>query len=393
MWALEIPTQISFPLYMSLLSIWLLTFIGLSMIAPTTKQRYITLMIISLTFILIPLKYGKHFNCIYHLPIPVTIFGCFFKMLIWLKKCKQKIKETPPFFLTLFFWRKDYTGSTKSNKNSMTKEKLKSYLIQKSIKLFFRFLFHETCLYFLETFPPTIPDRSYPLRIIDYLLLNKNTFIATPYTLFYCYVYAGFLAHNMDYAYNRFLVIIALIWYIQKNSSDKNSSTNSKVEFINQYLITLLFDTPSLFNQPYLSISPSDLWGRRWHQILRECFFELGYLPIRSLFLKYQVLGHDMGLIASFTCSGIFHEYLLTVLLGRSTGEHFTFFVFHGVMVIVWDIIWLPISKYIKYFIDKRLTDFLVWNCILIFSTPWFIEPYIRSNHFHCISHLLCNNR
>src|SRR5687767_2388895 len=135
-------------------------------------------------------------------------------MLVWLKMCKQNIKDAPPpFFWTLFFWRKN-CSSTKSEM-SINTEKLNYYLIQKLGKLFGMIVFYELCLYFLQTFPPTIPDRPYPLRIIDYWLLNKKTFIATPYTLFYCYVYAGFLAHNMDYVYNRILVVATLIlWFI-----------------------------------------------------------------------------------------------------------------------------------------------------------------------------------
>src|SRR4051812_4152925 len=132
---LEVPTQISFSLYVSLLIIILLAFLGLSLRAPTTKLRYITLIIISIIFISIPLKYGRQFSCIYNLPIPVTVMGCFYKMLIWLKKCKQNIKDAPPpFFWTLFFWRKNYS-STKSEIATNT-VKLNSYLIQKLGKLF-----------------------------------------------------------------------------------------------------------------------------------------------------------------------------------------------------------------------------------------------------------------
>src|SRR5690348_7201051 len=102
MLSLAIPTQITFSLYVSLLATCLLTFMGLSLRAPATKTHYVTLIVISIIFIYIPLRYGRQFSCINNLPIPVTIFGCFYKMLIWLKRSKKEVKDTPPFFWTLF---------------------------------------------------------------------------------------------------------------------------------------------------------------------------------------------------------------------------------------------------------------------------------------------------
>jgi hypothetical protein len=387
------PTQVSFSSYLILLTICLLTIVGITLKAPTTRIHYMTLIIISIIFIFIPLKYGRQISCIYNLPIPVTIIGFFYKMLVWIKKCKQNIKDKPPFFLTLFYWRKNYNLSNEEKLEIITKnnikQKLKPYLTHKLLKLYIMIIFHELFTYFLVTFPPsTIPDRPYPLRIIDYLLLNKKSFIANPYTLFYCYVYAGFLAHNMNYVYNKILVTATLIlWIIHNNFISNDSIINSKIIIIKNYLITLLLDTPPLFNQPYFSTSPSDLWGRRWHQLLRECFIELGYLPISSLLINNnKTLGHIMGLMASFISSGIFHEYIIISLFGKITGEHFTFFLFQGILVISWKIILLLVSKFILY---KKLTTFLIWNVILIFTIPWFIEPYIRLNHIRCIRRIL----
>lgn len=392
MFTLEIPTQIFFSSYLSLLTICLIAFIGITLKTPITRIHYIALIIISIIFISIPLKYGRQISCMYNLPIPVTIIGFFYKMLIWIKKCKQDSKDKPPFFWTLFYWKKNYNLSNKKlgiiTKENI-KQKLKPYLTHKLLKLYIMMIFHELFTYFLVTFPPSIiPDRPYPLRIIDYLLLNKASFIANPYTLFYCYVYAGFLAHNMNYLYNKILVAATVIlWIIENNLLFNDPIINSKVNIIKNYLISLLFDNSSLFNHPYFSTSPSDLWGRRWHQLLRECLIELGYLPIRSLFTNNnKTLGHIMGLLASFILSGIFHEYIIISLFGKITGEHFSFFIFQGIMVILWEIILLLISKFIIY---KKLTTFLIWNIILIFTIPWFIEPYIRLNHIHCIRRII----
>lgn len=72
-------------------------------------------------------------------------------------------------------------------------------------------------------------------------------------------------------------------------------------------LCTILFQHhpsqwPPLFDSPWLSTSLSELWGRRWHQMMRELLVTLGIRPFNYLF------GRLGGLFGAFLVSGIFHD-------------------------------------------------------------------------------------
>ncbi|KAF9228192.1 hypothetical protein BS17DRAFT_763737 [Gyrodon lividus] len=59
---------------------------------------------------------------------------------------------------------------------------------------------------------------------------------------------------------------------------------------------------PPLFDSPWLSTSLGDLWGRRWHQMLRHMLLTLGGRPFGYLF------GRPGGIIGAFLISGLFHD-------------------------------------------------------------------------------------
>ena len=59
---------------------------------------------------------------------------------------------------------------------------------------------------------------------------------------------------------------------------------------------------PPLFDDPWLSTSLTELWGRRWHQMMRELLVTLGLRPFGYLF------GRLGGLIGAFLVSGVFHD-------------------------------------------------------------------------------------
>ncbi|KAF8841623.1 hypothetical protein BDN67DRAFT_949207 [Paxillus ammoniavirescens] len=87
---------------------------------------------------------------------------------------------------------------------------------------------------------------------------------------------------------------------------------------------------PPLFDSPWLSTSLGDLWGRRWHQMLRHMLLTLGGRPFGYLF------GRMGGIIGVFLLSGIFHD-LEFRSLGRGGNSLFLtgFFVINGVGVVL----------------------------------------------------------
>lgn len=57
-----------------------------------------------------------------------------------------------------------------------------------------------------------------------------------------------------------------------------------------------------LFDAPWLSTSLGELWGRRWHQMMRDMVLTLGAQPFSLLF------GRLGGILGAFVVSGIFHD-------------------------------------------------------------------------------------
>nr|ASM61111.1 1,2-diacyl-sn-glycerol:acetyl-CoA acetyltransferase [Adonis aestivalis] len=92
------------------------------------------------------------------------------------------------------------------------------------------------------------------------------------------------------------------------------------------------------FNNPALSSSLQNLWGKRWNLMASSLLRSLVYIPIRSLFAP--IVGRrwaiHLAVIATFTVSGLIHEVLyLYVGLGWPTWEVTCFFLINGVCVAI----------------------------------------------------------
>ncbi|KAI6113911.1 hypothetical protein EDD16DRAFT_1119137 [Pisolithus croceorrhizus] len=87
---------------------------------------------------------------------------------------------------------------------------------------------------------------------------------------------------------------------------------------------------PPLFDKPWLSTSLSEIWGRRWHQMLRFNFASCGGIPFAYLF------GRTGGILGTFLMSGIFHVVEFgAVGRGGSAMTVAGFFFMNGVGVLL----------------------------------------------------------
>ncbi|KAF0477917.1 toxin biosynthesis protein [Gigaspora margarita] len=131
----------------------------------------------------------------------------------------------------------------------------------------------------------------------------------------------------------------------------------------------------------------------------------------------YNEISRALAVIGSFFWSAILHEYLFIGLFGwnNSRGEHFSFFLVHALIMIIWDILSKLFNRFWKLyyhdndndnyekielkktekilFMIKKVLGFIIWNFILTLTLPLFIEPYIRLRHFYCIPHLGCQRK
>ncbi|KAI3866045.1 hypothetical protein MKX03_024744 [Papaver bracteatum] len=92
------------------------------------------------------------------------------------------------------------------------------------------------------------------------------------------------------------------------------------------------------FNQPFLSTSLQDFWGKRWNLMVTGILRPTVYQPVQSIFMR--IVGKRcaklIALLATFVVSGLMHE-LIVYYLGRvwPTWEISYFFVLHGVALAV----------------------------------------------------------
>ncbi|CAK7330978.1 unnamed protein product [Dovyalis caffra] len=90
------------------------------------------------------------------------------------------------------------------------------------------------------------------------------------------------------------------------------------------------------FNEPYLSTSLQDFWGRRWNLIVSSILRPSVYEPTRNL--ASVIVGRQWALIpaffGTFLVSGLMHE-LIFYYMGREkpTWQLTCFFLLHGVCV------------------------------------------------------------
>ncbi|KAF8409658.1 hypothetical protein HHK36_005736 [Tetracentron sinense] len=88
------------------------------------------------------------------------------------------------------------------------------------------------------------------------------------------------------------------------------------------------------FNEPYLSTSLQDFWGRRWNLMVTSILRPTIYDPIRCI--STRILGSRFALLpavlATFAVSGLMHELIFYYLTRVDpTWEVTWFFVLHGI--------------------------------------------------------------
>jgi len=326
-------------------------------------------------------------------------------MLIWLKdSLRNDSIMVKPFIWSLFYWRPK-EGHIPINKQQDLLEKgvpqalLRSYINYHYKKCFFSWSLYIICSQFLQLYTPNVSDIPYPIRVIRFFY-DGTPFISL-FNLFHCYIYTCGIFFSMNYCYEVTLIpsahLLSFI-YSTQNSFLHTKLTKDQLDSLKLWLISLLYSNP-IFNHPYLSKSPKDLWSNRWHQILNAFFVEIGYKPTCYLLsftpIKIQKF---FGILAAFTISGILHEYILYTSNKYFTLEQLTYFLFHAIVMIIWEVIMDSEEKKTKemkvdqkHFL-KEIRNILFMTIFVVFTLPWFIEPYIRCEHYNTLMHFIKRN-
>ncbi|KAI9301510.1 hypothetical protein BJ944DRAFT_271409 [Cunninghamella echinulata] len=144
-----------------------------------------------------------------------------------------------------------------------------------------------------------------------------------------------------------------------------------------------ILSQPFIFNHPWFSHSIYDLWSRRWHQIFRPGFSKLFFFPVLHMFPPQSTLGRILASMAVFLGSGLFHDYILTAMMGYSNinrfpgilGQQTIFFLLQGIATVV-SAPKTPWSYYINDYIPLWLSRIMVYAWLLI-TAPLFVIPYL----------------
>ncbi|CAG8614847.1 1230_t:CDS:1, partial [Scutellospora calospora] len=316
-----------------------------------------------------------------------------FKMIIWLKKNYQYSIDSktkiPSFIGSLFNWRPNaVTITDKSNYQKyidfITIKDLNLEMINHTIKVITKLVIVNLLAIYLKNNRPQIPEKSYGLRILNYSLTG-HPFVEA-YELFYCSLWIILTITNFSFIWNVTCIIFGLILRpllskgvdINKKQEEKPKSFKT---ILKEWLILTIFYTKPLMGKPYFSTSPRDLWSNQWHQLYNEVFKELGFLPVRNYFKHNKTLGQMLGMLSVYLISGLFHDYIALVIFNHFSIDFIVFFLFHGLVLILWEAVEGKIlgrSKGIKDSFEIRIFKMMIFFPIMIFSLPQFAEPYIK---------------
>ncbi|XP_047957609.1 acyl-CoA--sterol O-acyltransferase 1-like [Salvia hispanica] len=135
------------------------------------------------------------------------------------------------------------------------------------------------------------------------------------------------------------------------------------------------------FDEPYLSSSLHDFWGRRWNIMVSKILRPTVYKPVLdfSAPITGRRWAHFPAILASFFVSGLMHE-LIFYYLGRRrpSGELTAFFVLHGVCLGAE----VAVKKAVKgrWGVPRVLAGPLTMGFVLATSFWLFFPEFLRCN-------------
>lgn len=135
------------------------------------------------------------------------------------------------------------------------------------------------------------------------------------------------------------------------------------------------------FNEPYLSTSIQDFWGRRWNLIVTSILRPTVYDPTRNFFKS--IVGRKgaafPAVLATFLVSGIMHE-LIFYYLGRMkpTWEVSLFFLLHGCCLMV-EVVLKDFLRG-KFQFPRLISRILTIGFVLLTCLWLFMPPFLRFN-------------
>ncbi|XP_028777216.1 probable long-chain-alcohol O-fatty-acyltransferase 5 [Neltuma alba] len=130
-------------------------------------------------------------------------------------------------------------------------------------------------------------------------------------------------------------------------------------------------------DEPYLSTSLQDFWGRRWNLTVTSLLRDAVYTPLRSI--CGPLLGRTVGVVAAFVVSGLMHELIFYYVTREApTWEVTWFFVLHGVSVVVESRVKKLLGRP-KWGVCSVVYGPMMVAFVIVTAHWWFFPPVVRN--------------
>lgn len=377
----------------------------------------VTLTLLWLTELSIPIYYAGKFPYLCLISTSVWAWASSMKMGVWVFSMGIEERRQRPFVFTLTDWRK--RGTTPAPITLETLVRPDSDYFHVPLGSLLRTTLKHQLAFDTIDFIFNYGDVQRPIQVFSaflsviYEFLGQNEKAASLVTaeplsytcilisILMCMLFCVYLQMQLQVTYDMVMVAYALIykclpalerWQLGEDSKKLKTKNiaNAKavlrrihgIRAIKAYIEGTL-TMPPLFDSPWSARSLRDFWGRRWHTIYNDCFYRLGYRPIRWAVILIFGCKPPRWLpaLSVFVMSGIMHEYFLYAATGSTLyfgsplpacGFQFMFFVIQVGFIIIGD----------NFFRNGPLGRIYTVFCMAI-TSHLFVVPYVLTGYIY----------
>lgn len=387
-----------------------------------------TLALLWFTELCVPLFYAGQYNYLCLMSCAVWAWASSMKMGVWVFSMSMEERRQKPFVFTLSEFRRKPLATAAETKTAVSDNNSKSgstagdYMNPQLGRLLYVAIKHQLTFDAID-FLFNYADSQRPIRVFSAFLSkffgllgqsSKAASLAPAETLSYttitisilmCMLFCVYIQYQLLVTYDGFMLIYALIykalpilekWQLGEDSKKLNTKNIVKtkailkriryIRIVKAYIEDTL-TMPPPFDSPWSAHSLRDFWGRRWHTYYNECFYRLGYRPIRWMF---QLIFNSkpprwLPALSVFIMSGIMHEYFLYAATGTSlyfgsplwaSGWQFLFFVVQVIGIGVGD------KFFNRGILGQAYTIFYMALTSHLFVVPYILTGYLYMDRF-----------
>lgn len=397
------------------------SFIFMLLSIPVKRRNIIQEAILALLWfaeLTIPIYYAGQFPYLCLMSTSVWAWASSMKMGVWVFSMSIEERRQRAFIYTLADWRKPTIATPTASVKPRPDEYIDThlcYLIWTIIKHQLAFDAIDFTFNYCDSQRPIRVFSAFLGKILGYLGQSSAAAALAPseplswatiiISILMCMLFCVYIQMQLQVTCDSFMITYAIIykclptlekWQLGKDSKKLNTKNIAKTKAILKRLggiravksyIEETLNMPPLFDSPWSAHSLRDFWGKRWHTFYNDCFYRLGYRPIRWV---VQLLFHCkpprwLPALAVFVMSGIMHEYFLFAATGTplyfgaplpACGLQFLFFAIQVISISIGD------KLFNRGIIGQAYTIFSMAMTSHLFVVPYILTGYLYMERF-----------